>query len=256
MRMRSLNSWFLRPNPAPQASLRLFCFPYAGGNPSVFFPWARSMPRNIELWTIQLPGHGERLAEKPYSHIEPLVQDLAAAILPYLDQPFAFFGHSMGATVAFELARRLHRQGDPEPSNLIVSAQKAPQSPHRHPITHDLPKNEFIDELRRLNGTPAEVFSHAELLELLLPVLRADFAVCETYTYQDGPTLNCPVTAFGGLADPDIERYELEAWREQTCGRFRLRMFPGDHFFLNSSQALVLQMLLRDLEHYATRFAA
>lgn len=251
-----MGNWFCCPQPLSQANVRLFCFPYAGGNAAIFFSWVRLIPRNVELWAVQLPGHGERIAETPRSSIEALVPELAAAIAPLLDRPFAFLGHSMGATLAFELVRHLRRQGYPEPLSFFASAQKAPQLPRQDPVTHTLPHDEFIAELRRLNGTPAEVLDHSELLELLLPVIRADFAVCETYTYYEDQPLNCPIVAFGGLADPDIERSELEAWHDQTNVAFSLRMFPGDHFFLNTSRNLVLQMLLRDLERSAIRVAA
>lgn len=256
MRIMQSTPWLVCPQPAPQANTRLFCFPYAGGSAAVFAPWARSVARSLELWSVQLPGRHERLMDEPYTNLQCLVSDLATAIVPYLDRRFVFFGHSMGATIAFELAHELHRRHGLQPASLIVSGQRAPQLPPNHPPTHNLPTAAFVAELQRLNGTPVEVLANPELLELLLPVLRADFAVCETYTYQGAPPLQCPLTVFGGLTDPDVNRSALEAWREHTTATFRIRMFPGDHFFLHSARPLVLQMLLRDIDAATVRIAA
>jgi medium-chain acyl-[acyl-carrier-protein] hydrolase len=163
-----------------------------------------------------------------------------------MDRPFAFFGHSMGALVSFELARLLRREHATLPHALFVSGRRPPQLP-MEPPTYDLPEDEFVEELRRMGGTPEEVLRHPELLNLLLPTLRSDFELSQTYSYTEAPPFTFPITAFGGLNDQFVPREDLDQWREQTSGSFQLRMFPGDHFFLHSSQALLLQMLSRDL---------
>jgi medium-chain acyl-[acyl-carrier-protein] hydrolase len=177
----------------------------------------------------------------------PLIKTLAEALRPQLDRPFAFFGHSLGALVAFELARRLERDGGPVPVRLLVSGCAAPQVPRDGRPLHVLPEAEFRSELRGLNGTPAAVLENEELMELLLPTLRADFALCETYTFIPGPPLTCPINAWGGLNDDAVSRQSLDAWQEQTTGSFRLHLLPGDHFFLHTSRPKLLQMVAEDL---------
>jgi medium-chain acyl-[acyl-carrier-protein] hydrolase len=244
------SAWIAHVRPNPQARLRLFCLPYSGGNASIFAGWADILPAAIEVCPIQLPGHGSRIAEPPLAQIGPLVEAIAGALLPFLDRPFAFFGHSMGALLSFELARLLRRRHGLSPVGLYVSAHRAPQLPDRGPELHALPEPAFWDELRRLNGTPPEVLAHAELRQLIEPILRADFSVCEVYTYTDDEPLACPITAFGGLQDHDVTRDELAAWREQTRGAFALRMLPGDHFFINTARMLLLQALARELAQW------
>ncbi|NMG08631.1 thioesterase II family protein [Brasilonema sp. UFV-L1] len=242
------NSCVTCPYPNSQASVRLFCFPYAGGSSLVFRPWFNNLPKTVEVCPIELPGRGSQMRLTPFSQLEPLVEFLASALLPHLDKPFAFFGHSMGALVSFELARLLCREYDTSPIHLFVSGRRAPQIPDPKPPVHALNEPEFIEELYRLNGTPKAVLENAELMQLLIPILRADFAVLETYVYAPEPTLNCPITAFGGLEDSEVSYDELQAWREQTNAAFSEQMFPGDHFFLHSAQSLLLQSLSRELE--------
>jgi medium-chain acyl-[acyl-carrier-protein] hydrolase len=178
--------------------------------------------------------------------MSPLAEAVAEALTPLLDKPFAFFGHSLGTLVAFEVARRLRELYSVAPVRMIVSAGAAPQVPRRKTPVHNLPEKEFLAELRRLNGTPLEILNHAELMEIMVPLLRADFAVYETYQYTAAPTLNCPIAAFGGLRDERVRPADLAAWSAQTSGSFSLRMFPGDHFFLK--QPLVLRAISRELE--------
>ncbi len=245
----SSNEWVRYPRPKPQARLRLFCFHYAGGGASAFRTWERSIPPEIELALIQLPGRENRAREKAFTHLISLVDELTDTLLPLFDKPFVFFGHSLGALISFELARQLRRQQGPAPLHLFVSGCRAPQRPipaSEVPI-HFLPDDEFIQKLREYNGTPEAVLQHAELMDLLMPVLRADFALYETYVYQPEEPLSCSISAFGGLQDPKVSREDVAAWREQTQGDFVLRMFPGDHFFLHSTQAQLLQTVSQDL---------
>jgi len=231
------NAWIhcTKPNPAPR--FRLFCFPYAGGGASIYFRWFDHIPAEIDLCPVQLPGRESRLGTPPFTRLVPLLQQLTRVLRPYLQVPFAFFGHSMGALISFELARQLRRQHVPGPIALFVSAHRAPQRPAPSPPIHSLPQDKFVEALRRLNGTPEAVLQDAELMQLLLPTLRADFAVCETYTYMPEVPLECPILAFGGLQDREVSQDDLAAWCDQTHRAFKLRMIPGDHFFLHSARA-------------------
>jgi medium-chain acyl-[acyl-carrier-protein] hydrolase len=185
--------------------------------------------------------------EPPYTRLQPLVEAAAQAFLPYLNKPFAFFGHSLGALVSFELARYLRKEYGVHPVHLFVSSHTAPQIPDIDPPIHDLPEPEFIEKIRGLNGMSKEVLENTELMELLLPILRADFAICETYTYENDSPLDCPITALGGLLDEHVSRVDLEAWCEQTDDSFSLHLFPGDHFYLNTDQSLLLRTLAQKL---------
>ncbi|MFL5654926.1 MAG: thioesterase II family protein [Ktedonobacteraceae bacterium] len=246
----TVDPWIQFWQPKLQARLRLFCFPYAGGGASIFRTWSEILPPQIEVCPVQLPGRESRLLEAPFSHLFSLIEPLTQALLPYLDMPCAFFGHSMGALISFELVRYLRRQHGLSPVHLLVSARRAPQLIAPDPPIHHLPEPQFVEELRRLKGTPEEVLQTTELLQLLIPFLRADFALCETYLYTPGEALTCPVSVFGGLQDEEVSRDMLTAWREQTRGSFKLRLFVGDHFFLHAARASLLQALLQDLFNY------
>lgn len=249
----SRDQWVRSPKPNPRAVLRLFCFPYAGGSDVTFRTWPMELPAGVEVCGIQLPGHGSRVSEPLIDRVEPLVDALAPMLVPYLDRPFAFFGHSMGAIIGFEVARRLRRDGAREPEYLFVSGRPAPQLPDVERRTFDLPEPEFLDELRRLNGTPKEVLEHPELLQLTLPIIRADFALCQNYRYEPEAPLDCPILAFGGVGDDEVSHEQLRAWSEQTSASFSQRMFPGDHFFLISARAALLKILSGALEQLIMR---
>jgi medium-chain acyl-[acyl-carrier-protein] hydrolase len=239
--------WLAYREVNPRARLRLFCFPYAGGGASAYRGWAAALPADVEVCPVQLPGRESRLREPAFERPEPLIAALADLLQGHLDLPFAFFGHSMGAMISFELAREQRRRGAPLPLHLFVSARRAPQVPAREEPIHDLPEPEFLAKLRELNGTPEEVLQHAELMRLLMPVLRADFAVNETYGYRQEEPLGMGISAFGGLGDHEVTRDDLALWSEHTRGPFRLRMLPGDHFFLHSGRDLIAESMARDL---------
>lgn len=248
--MRISNPWFTCFEPKAHARLRLFCFPYAGAGNTIYRSWTQGLPETIEIWSVRLPGRWARLTEPAFTRLAPLVEALAMAIPPYLDMPFAFFGHSMGGLVSYELIYTLSGYPHLVPLHLFVSAHRAPHLPDRVPPLHVLPDPELIVELRRLNGTPEVVLQDAQLLQIVLPILRADLTVCETYTYTARESLVCPISVFGGVGDAKVNADELAAWRYQTCRTFSQHMFPGDHFFLHSSQAMVLQALSQDLAAY------
>lgn len=239
--------WIAYARPSPQARLRLFCFPYAGGGAAIYRPWVSDMPSEIEVLPVQIPGRENRLREVPFTRISALVPVLAEALEPFMTMPFAFFGHSLGALTAFELTRYLRRIQAPLPLHLFMSGHPAPHVPNPDPPIHQLPDSEFMDELRRFNGTPEELLGHDEMMRLLLPTLRADFELYETYVHSVEEPLACAISALGGLGDVEVSREDSAAWREQTSAPFTLRMFPGNHFFLNSARMHVLQAVAQDL---------
>jgi surfactin synthase thioesterase subunit len=202
---------------------------------------------DIELCPVQLPGREDRFSEPSFTRLEALVAELAQALAPYMETPFAFYGHSLGALVSFELTRTLRRQQRPLPIHLFVSGCVAPQLPATEPPIHQLPDEDFIQALRGLNGTPDAILQNAELMRVLLPLLRADFALYETYTYLPEEPLGLPISAYGGLEDSRAPRESVEAWRAQTAGKFVVRMYPGDHFFLHTKRNILLRGLRQDL---------
>ena len=179
--------------------------------------------------------------------LDKLVETIAREIPPYLDKPFAFFGHSMGAIIAFELARRLRDERGVEPEHLFISGRRSPRTPGRDPCVHNLPEPEFVAEIARMNGTPKEVLEHKELMSILSPMLRADFAVCYSHIYVAGEPLRCPITVLGGTQDEIATPDTLDLWREETTGAFRVHMLEGDHFFINQWQAEISRIITEAL---------
>jgi medium-chain acyl-[acyl-carrier-protein] hydrolase len=205
--------------------------------------WADWLPASLEVCSIQLPGRATRFDEPLVTRLDFLIQGVASAMLPHLDRPFMLFGHSMGALLSFEVARFLRRSHDRLPAHLFVSARRAPQLPGNGPIMYNLPDAELREELRRLQGFPEEIYQLPATMDMIIPILRADFEACETYVYSPEPPLACSITALGGLRDRRVGADALRGWGEQTCREFDLRMFPGDHFFLRSSRMLLLRTL-------------
>ena len=229
-------------------ALRLFCLPHAGGTAAAFAPWARYLPSSIEVTAIQLPGHGDRLSEAPMATLQPLAEAIASAVEARLDRPFALFGHSMGALLAFEVARTLRRRHRTEPAHLIVSGCRAPTVPDRGSVRHDLPDAEMLAEVEQFNGAPPELLANPDFTAVLLPALRADFEALDKYVYVADAPLACAITVLGGLADDRVRREHLEPWRDETTGVTRVALFPGGHFFINEARDRVLGTLLLALQ--------
>ena len=242
----SSDGWIVRYRQNAQAPLRLFCFSYAGGGASVFRSWADILPSGVEVCCIQLPGHEYRLGEPAYTRLAPLVQALTEAIHPYLDRPFAFFGHSMGALVSFELARQIRRTYAQHPVRLCLAAFRAPQLPNPNIKIYHLP-SEVFKVVLRADGIPERILQNEELMQAMLPTLRADFELCDTYRYAEEPPLECPFSIFGGLEDIRVGVDDLEAWRIHSSAVSKLSMLPGSHFFLHSAQDLLLAAIAQDL---------
>ncbi|MBE9572640.1 MAG: thioesterase [Proteobacteria bacterium] len=237
------NPWFYPYEPDESAAYRLFCFPYAGGGASIFRTWQSGLGQKINICPVQLPGRENRIGEAPFTNLLEVVDSVEKALTPYLGLPFAFFGHSMGAKIAFELSRKLSQKKGIEPSYLFISGCLVPHIPEPNPICR-LPKDAFIHELYRYSGTPEAVLMNAELMDFFMPLLRADFTLVETYECpkQDGK-LMCPICVLGGEDDREASVEKLEAWRTYTSGCFDLRLFPGNHFFIISAQSLVLKTI-------------
>ena len=244
--------WIAVPAPNPAAQLRLVCFPYAGAGASIFSSWPQALPSDVEMWAVQMPGRETRLGERPLTRLEGVLERCAEAVLPRMDRPFVFFGHSLGATVAFEIARRFCRDHRWPLVRLIVSGRTAPQLPSVEPPISHLPDEQLVSELRRFAGTPEEVLQDPEMMELFLPLLRADFYLSETYVYQRDAPLGVPISAYGGDGDEWVAPAALEPWREHTIAAFRQVIFKGGHLFLNENRAAVLSELARELGTLST----
>jgi medium-chain acyl-[acyl-carrier-protein] hydrolase len=242
------SAWVFRLRRPQAPRLRLFCLPYAGGSAAVYRAWPGALPSQIEVCAVRLPGREARLAEPPFTRSADLVAALAEGLAPLLDLPYALLGHSMGAVAAFELARHLRRTQGRLPTRLFVSGARAPERPNPDPPISHLGDAEFVDEVRRrYDAIPGAVLDNPELVQLVLPSLRADFSMFEGYAYQDEPPLECPISVFGGIDDPRVGADDVSAWRPHTASDFSVRMFPGDHFFIHAAEAAVQRAVAEDL---------
>ncbi|WP_327358775.1 thioesterase II family protein [Streptomyces sp. NBC_01304] len=231
--------WFRNYRPAPDAPTRLFCLPHAGGSASFYFPVARALAPRTEVFGVQYPGRQDRRDEPAVRDLETLADQICDALRPAADErPYALFGHSMGAILGFLIARRMEAEGI-GPAELFVSGRRAPvldRDDSRQPGTDE----EVIAEIRALDGTGGELLEDPEMLDMILPALRGDYAAVRRYRYRPGASLSCPVTAFTGDDDPKADVDEVRAWEGLTLGGFRLRVLPGGHFFLVDQQDEVL----------------
>lgn len=233
--------------------MRLICLPFAGGMAQSFHSWADPLSPVAELCALALPGRGTRVKEPSIERMDELTAAVCDAVQGLLDRPFALFGHSMGALLAYELARELERSGAPAPLRLFVSGFRAPHLPARGDPLHVLPDDALAARLNSFGGTPPQVMESDAMMELFLPPARADLAACETYRHEPSTALATPITAFGGRADKLVTEYELRAWAEHTTGEFRARMFDGGHFFLREREAEFVEVLCWLLEDELAR---
>lgn len=251
-----MDQWIYRSPGQVDSSLRLICLPYAGGGAAVYRLWPEVMPPGVEVCRVQLPGRETRLREKPYDRLSTLLEALLDVVRPLLDTPFAIFGHSMGALTGFELARAIRRETGLSPEHLFASGWRAPQLGLGTAL-HSLPEPDFVERLQaRFSGIPAAVMEDPELLELMLPILRADLAICETYQFADESPLDCPITVFGGQEDYWISATDLAAWEGHTADVLNVKMFDGDHFFINDPRQLVARQVAEVLSGMSAEFRA
>ena len=240
--------WTVTFQPQPNAKFRLFCFPYAGAGAAVYRTWGTALPQ-VEVTAIRLPGRETRLREKLITDLKELAVSLVDALLPHMNIPFAFWGHSMGSMVAFETARELRRRGHSLLAHLFVSAWSGPQLERTLPPLSSLPTDQFIEGIQaRYSGIPAAVLAEPDLLAMFIPILRADLSAMEHYQYDDEPPLSCSLSAFGGDHDPTTSVSGLAAWNEQSADFWGTRVFPGGHFYLQSQQPVLLRRVSNDLE--------
>jgi medium-chain acyl-[acyl-carrier-protein] hydrolase len=232
----------------PHAKARLFCLPYAGGVASAYRSWPGQVPPCLEVAPVQLPGRETRLRERPIDRVPDLVEALVEGLRPFLDRPFAVFGHSFGALVGFVLCQQLHHRGLPGPERLFVSAHRAPHLPARRPPIHHLADDDMMAELRRLGGTPAAALECEELMRVVLPAVRADFTAAESYRYRADEPLRCPIVGFAGASDSEVSPSELDGWGQHTFQPFALRVLAGGHFFPFEAPWPVLASMVENLE--------
>lgn len=237
---RASSKWITCHQPKKGARLRLFCLPFAGGGASIYRTWASGLPSWVEVCPVQFPGRENRYREAPFTNLVSLAEALTVELGPFLDTPYTVFGHSMGALVGFEVARSLRRVGAPMPRAMFLSAYPEPRKALARKMIHELPKGEFVEELRRLKGTPEAALANDELLEFMLPLLRADFQACDTYVYEPQAPLAIPFFIFGATEDREVPLLSLRGWCEQTSAPCSLKKFPGDHFFIQSQQDRLL----------------
>jgi medium-chain acyl-[acyl-carrier-protein] hydrolase len=238
-----------RPKPRNNPSLRLFCFPHAGGGAAAFRLWPNHLSEEIEVVAVHPPGRAHRLREPPLSRIETMVESALVSLGSLIDRPFAIFGHSLGAVVAGEFARVLQIQGRPA-AHLFVSSRPSARVAAQQ--FHQLPDDDFLAAVNaHYQSIPEEILAHADVLALLLPSLRADLEALETFRLRhDRAKIECPTTVYGGEFDRTLSRAELESWNEETAELCRIRVFPGDHFYyLNVGLEAMLADLSTTLEH-------
>jgi medium-chain acyl-[acyl-carrier-protein] hydrolase len=239
------SNWFsgVEMEEAERPRPRLFCFPWAGGGTLAYRAWRETLSSVAHVVPVRLPGRESRASELPVERMEALVAQLLEAIRPYVSTPFAFFGHSMGAGIAFELTRALRRAGLPLPRSLHVSGARAPQFRLNYKPGLEPAMRDFIEELRRLEGFPPSILNNPELMKLALPALLSDARLYRNYSYCEEEPLSVPIFAYGGDADPNVTSEHLEAWREQTTSTFQRYEFPGGHFYLESARSPLLNAL-------------
>lgn len=239
----SHSDWFISPMPNPNATLRVFCFPYAGGSAATYMSWAKSLPVNVELVAVQLPGRANRLFEPPHSNMDSLITELVDVISGLLDKPYILFGHSLGSRVAFELLDKCNRLQLPIPKHFVASGSRGPHSTARDEPIYHLPDDELILKLNELNGTPKEILENAELMSLCLPLLRADFELSDTYCYTSDTKFDCPISVLGGDDDTDITHDDLLSWGRYFSHTVETHILAGDHFFIDSNKQPVLKII-------------
>lgn len=238
-----MNPWIIPYPSRSHAHIRLFCFPYAGAGASIFRNWSKHLNEDIEVNAIQLPGRESRFKENRYVCLQPLVEDLLDILVPYLDKPYVFFGHSMGAIVAYYLSISLARQGNSTPDCLFVSGRRAPCYPPDI-FAHQLPDSDLIEEMRRFSGTSEAVLANPSLVEIFLPILRDDLMIDETYQESNNTfQLECPIVAFGGLEDPKVTLPQLNAWQNLAARSFAHHLFTGGHFFLKEHEGQLVSIV-------------
>jgi surfactin synthase thioesterase subunit len=242
--------WVRRFHPADRARARLVCFPHAGGSASYFFGVSKAMAPAVEVICLQYPGRQDRRTEPCLDTVDALADGVAAALAPWTGLPLVFFGHSLGASVAFETARRLQASGT-EVGAVFASGRRGPTA-DRDERVHEHTDDGLLAEISRLSGTNGAVLGDDEMVRMILPALRADYRAAETYHPAPGEVLRCPITAMVGDADPKVTVQEAKDWGSHTTGPFELTVFPGGHFYLNDHQTDILAAITATVDRITT----
>ncbi|WP_026426066.1 thioesterase II family protein [Actinokineospora inagensis] len=246
----STDLWLRRFHPAPDAATRLLCLPHAGGSASYFFPVSRALAPAIEVISVQYPGRQDRRQEPCVETVTELATRVADELPPLLDKPLTLFGHSMGASVAYELALVLEERGT-EVHGVIASGRRAP-SALRDERFHLLDDDGLIAEIKRLNGTESELLDDDEILRMVLPSIRSDYKAAETYRRTDGRRTRTPILALTGDADPKATLAEVDQWADHTSGGYQREVYPGGHFYLNNHVPAVLDRIRAQVRSLST----
>jgi surfactin synthase thioesterase subunit len=233
--------WLRNFHPAPTARTQLVCLPHAGGSASFFFPVSRGLAPRVDVFAVQYPGRQDRRLEPNLTDLHELAARFLPALRKLSDRPIALLGHSMGATLGFEVARMLESEGI-QPARLFASGRRAP-SRHRVETVHLLDDQGLLEDVRKLSGTDARLLGDEEVLRMALPAIRADYTAAECYTFSGGPTLSCPITVLTGDDDPKCTVDEAESWVKHTSAECDVHVYPGGHFFLAQHQPAILQLI-------------
>jgi medium-chain acyl-[acyl-carrier-protein] hydrolase len=245
-----LSAWLGNRKLRSNSALRLFCLPYAGDLGTGFYRWQSLLEPRIEVCPVILPGRGVRNDEPLIRRSKEMVEALSSSLHEYLDQPFAIFGHSLGALLAYEWACALARSNAPQPRMLFVSGRPAPHLPWRHKHVHSMDRQEFVRTLSEFEGTPQDILADPMVMALLAPIIQADFEISETYTPGERMRLSCPITALSGRSDRFASELEMAAWAEHTTGPFTLRVLEGSHFFIRSEETDVIDTVTKCLTSF------
>jgi pyochelin biosynthesis protein PchC len=249
---KSSSKWIVRPIVRREATLQLVCLPQAGGNAWTYRQWAERLPATIELLAIQYPGHGDRLGEEPRRDFDHLLLGITRYLAPELNRPYALFGHSMGALLAFETGRALQAMDVDPAGHVFLSGYNAPGVPNipdNSVPVHEMSDPQLLERIVALDCTPREILEDPEMRGLLLRMIRADSAVCDSHVFRDRSSLASPITVLGGIDDPRTSEAGLDGWREFTTGGFDIRWFEGNHGFLLAQEERVHKMLVDVLLH-------
>ncbi|MGW2182454.1 thioesterase II family protein [Streptomyces sp. NPDC001732] len=243
------SKWIKEPVPRPGTRRpRLLCFPFAGGGATAFRTWPALLEDVADVHAVRLPGREERHGEPPVTDLDALAREVADAVSDWCLPPYALYGHSMGARLAYRVAHALAERGLPMPGLLVVAAHQAPHQPAPRPLMHSLPREELVRRIREFGATPQVLLDNPEMLDFFLPVIRADFALSEAAKEQEARPLDVPILALGGEDDAPVGMNELNAWSLHTTAAFRVRRFAGGHFFQFSSEEQLMELLREELE--------
>lgn len=248
--LRQPNPWVVISKPRPEASLRLFCFPFAGGGASVFRLWADHFPPSVEVCAVQPPGRENRLSEPRFTSAASLASALAPALAPLLDKPYALFGHSMGSVAAFQFAHHQQASGSKAPVHLFLSGRRAPHVPKTGKLVHTMTRSELLAYLRNMGGTPEAVLNSEELMDLMLPCVRDDFQIADELALTGATPLPLPIAAFCGTSDGEASPDAVAEWNAHTTAAFDIQSFAGGHFFLNTHRAELCRSIAQRLQPY------